>query len=246
MLDCSDPWVRHREDKPTLLVGQPWELTGGLWEDWAPPVRSTWVLACSWDREMRVDGALPQWLPVSHDYNSTSLSLSSVESPVLLAFTCRKARAATGREKAQQWDTNNLDSGLHPSAVSVAIAVSYTGSTLGKVPISVSSWTIAHTLIGLKRPKGPSKETQRSRAIVHGVQTSSTLEAAWTSIHGQPTSAHILWWAKSLYRLQSSPLPVKGTGIGRGESTNIKGTELAQTQISGLLLQQFGIWPCPQ
>lgn len=37
------------------------------------------------------------------------------------------------------------------------------------------------------------------------------------------------------------PLPVKGTGIGRGKSTNIKRTELAQTQISGLLLQQFGI-----
>ena len=142
---------------------------------------------------MRVDGALPQWLPVSHDYNCTSLSLSSVKSPVLLASTCRKARAATGRQKAQQWDTNNSDSGLHPSAVSVAIAGSYTGSMLGKVPVSVSSWTaIAHTLIGLKRPKGPSKETQRSRAIVHGVQTSSTLEAAWTSSHGQPTSAHIL------------------------------------------------------
>lgn len=38
-----------------------------------------------------------------------------------------------------------------------------------------------------------------------------------------------------------APLPVKGTSIGRGESTNIKGTELGQTQISGLLLQQFGI-----
>ena len=107
---------------------------------------------------MRVDGALLQWLPVSHDYNSTSLSLSSVKSPVLLASTCRKARAATDREKAQQWDTNNSDSGLHPSALRVAIAGSYTGSMLGKVPISVSSWTaIAHTLISLKRPPGPCK-----------------------------------------------------------------------------------------
>ena len=74
-------------------------------------------------------------------------------------------------------------------------------------------------------------------------------EAARTSVHGWPTAAHPcheLRACRGPSCSSTAPLSGKGAGVGRGESTHLKGTEPAQTQPLELLLHQLGIcYPPP-
>ena len=151
-------------------------------------------------------------------------------------------------ESSAMGQRNDSDPELHLSAARAAIAGSYTGSTLWEVPISDGTWTAtARTLIHTKRSHWPCKRASDEKGLPF---LELRLEAYWrqpgplsvASPH-QPMHCH---GPRACTGFSVAPLWVKGAGAGRGESTNLKGTELAQTQTSGLLLQQLGIRPLPQ